>query len=192
LSHNRRIQYLFMAAPRHVWIIPPQATTTELSSYGVRTVDVVADDDLFVPGFEYHFLDDTRDPPVLYSQIPAGWAGAGSPVDEARADASAWCDALPVVQAFRRQVLGRVPASRRRACPGTADRIVPAATPRDAPGRDLGSGAHAVRLRRPARPLRADLREARRVPRRARTRVRPAPPGHGADRGGGHDHGQRH
>ena len=40
LSRNRRIQYLFMAAPRQVWIVPPQATTTRLSSYGVRTVDV--------------------------------------------------------------------------------------------------------------------------------------------------------
>ena len=30
LSRNRRVQYLFMAGPRHVWIIPPQTTTTEL------------------------------------------------------------------------------------------------------------------------------------------------------------------
>ena len=28
LSHNRLIQYLFLASPRQVWIIPPQATTT--------------------------------------------------------------------------------------------------------------------------------------------------------------------
>ncbi len=107
LSRNRRVQYQFMAAPRHVWIIPPQALTTELSSYGVRTVDVRADDDLFVPGYEYHFLDDDQDPPVLYSQIPAGWAGAASELDDARADASPWLDRLPVVEAFRKQVLGR-------------------------------------------------------------------------------------
>src|SRR4029453_14280847 len=31
LSRNRLVQYLFMAGPRHVWIIPPQATTIELS-----------------------------------------------------------------------------------------------------------------------------------------------------------------
>ena len=44
LSVNRKIQYLIFAAPRHVWIVPPQATTTELSSYGVRTTDVLADE----------------------------------------------------------------------------------------------------------------------------------------------------
>lgn len=109
LSRNRRIQYLFFAAPRVVWIIPPQALTTELSSYGVRTVDVRADDDLFVPGLEYHFLDDSWDPPELYSQIPAGYAGAQSPVDDARADASPWLDRLPVIQEFRREVLRRRP-----------------------------------------------------------------------------------
>ena len=107
LSRNRRIQYLFFAAPKIAWIIPPQALTTELSSYGVRTVDVRADDDLCVPGLEYHFLDDAWDPPELYSQIPAGYAGAQSEVDDARADASPWLDRLPVIQEFRRQVLRR-------------------------------------------------------------------------------------
>jgi len=118
LSRNRRIQYLFFAAPKVIWIIPPQALTTELSSYGVRTVDVRADDDLFVPGLEYHFLDDAWDPPELYSQIPAGYAGATSPVDDARADASPWLDRLPVIQEFRRKVLRqspRKPAQRRPA-----------------------------------------------------------------------------
>jgi hypothetical protein len=105
LSTNRRVQYQFMAAPRHVWIIPPQALTTELSSYGVRTVDVRADDDLFVPGYEYHFLDDDQDPPVPYSQIPEGFAGPASELDDARADASPWLDRLPVIEAFRKQVL---------------------------------------------------------------------------------------
>ena len=55
-----------MAGPRHAWIIPPQATTTELSTYGVRTVDVEADEDVFVPGFEYHFMDGDH----LHTQIP--------------------------------------------------------------------------------------------------------------------------
>jgi hypothetical protein len=106
LSRNREIQYLFLAGPRHVWIIPPQATTTELSSYGVRTIDVVADDDLFVPGYEYHFMDETEDPPVLHSQIPERYVGAASEVDPSRADASAWLDRLPIVREFRRVVLG--------------------------------------------------------------------------------------
>jgi hypothetical protein len=113
LSRNRRIQYLFMAAPRHVWITPPQATTTEMMGYGVRTVDVVADEDLFVPGYEYHFVDDEVDPPVLISQIPAGFAGALHPDDEARADASAWLDRLPIIREFRRRVLGRNAAHRK-------------------------------------------------------------------------------
>lgn len=104
LSRNRRIQYLFMAAPRHVWIIPPQALTTELTTYGVRTVDVEVDEALCVPGFEYHFEDHSTDPPELISQIPAGFAGEESSVEPGRCDASAWLDRLPVVREFRRAV----------------------------------------------------------------------------------------
>jgi hypothetical protein len=102
LSKNRSIQWGFLSAPRQVWLIPPQALTTELTSYGVRTIDVEADDDLFVPGWEYHYLDDSEDPPRHYSQIPEGYAGEISQVDPARADASPWLEALPVVKAFRR------------------------------------------------------------------------------------------
>jgi hypothetical protein len=105
LSVNRRVQYLFFSGPLQVWIIPPQATTTELSSFGVRTVDVVVDDDLCCPGYEYHFLDDTVDPPVFYSQIPEGYAGEVGPNDDSRADASPWLDKLHVIQDFRRAVL---------------------------------------------------------------------------------------
>lgn len=105
LSDNRKVQYLFMHSPRHVWIIPPQALTTELSSFGLRTVDVVIDENLCVPGFEYHFMDDTQDPPALHTQIPDGFAGEPSAEDPSRADASAWISALPVVKEFRR-VLG--------------------------------------------------------------------------------------
>jgi hypothetical protein len=101
LSSNRRIQYLFMAGPRQVWIVPPQATTTELSSFGVRTVDVIVDEELCVPGYEYHQGDGAGE-----SQIPRGFAGAVSPQDPSRHDASAWLDRLPVVQEFRRRVLG--------------------------------------------------------------------------------------
>jgi hypothetical protein len=107
LSRNRHIQYLFFAGPRHVWIVPPQATTAEISSYGVRTVDVEVDEDLCVPGYEYHFVDEWQDPPVLVSQIPEGFVGEPSELDGSRADASAWLDRLPVVREFRRKVLGR-------------------------------------------------------------------------------------
>ena len=104
LSKNRKIQYLFIAGPSHVWIIPPQATTTELSSFGVRTIDVVADEDLFVPGFEYHTFDEMH-ASEFDSQIPEGFAGEPSPYDPARADASKWLDQIPMIVEFRRKVL---------------------------------------------------------------------------------------
>jgi hypothetical protein len=106
LSRNRRMQYLFFAAPRLVWIGYPQPLTTELSSYGVRTVDVTVPDDLVVPAMEYHYLE-IDDPPEWMSQIPPGFAGPVSPVDAFRADASAWLDRLPVIREFRRRVLTR-------------------------------------------------------------------------------------
>jgi hypothetical protein len=113
LSTNQRIQYQFVAAPRHAWIVPPQAITTELTSYGVRTIDVNTDDDLCVPAFEYHYLDETEDPPRMYSQIPEGFAGEISEVDPARADASPWLEALPVIQAFRKAIRFPRPGRRR-------------------------------------------------------------------------------
>ena len=103
LSANRRIQYLFMAGPRHAWIIPPQATTTELSTFGVRTVDVAVDDDLCVPGWEYH--GGPEEGLSGLDQIPRGYAGARHPRDPSRADASRWLEALPVIREFRRTVL---------------------------------------------------------------------------------------
>jgi hypothetical protein len=107
LSTNRSIQYVFIAGPEQVWIIPPQATTTELSSYGVRTIDVVAADDLFLSGWEYHYLDTDLDPPEIYSQIPKGFAGRPCPDDENKADASPWLDQTPIIREFRRRVLGQ-------------------------------------------------------------------------------------
>jgi hypothetical protein len=101
LSRNARIQYQFIAAPRLVWIIPPQALSTEITSYGVRTLDVAADEDLFVPGYEYHYVDTSENPPQLHSQIPTGFAGAASEVDPSRADASPWIERLPVIVEFR-------------------------------------------------------------------------------------------
>lgn len=105
LSTNRKIQYYFIAGTKHAWVLPPQATTTELSSYGVRTIDVVAPDDLFVPGYEYHHVEQTSEGERFYSQIPDGYAGAVCPLDDAKADASPWLNRLPMIQAFRREVL---------------------------------------------------------------------------------------
>ncbi|MGH7289281.1 MAG: hypothetical protein ACREI8_14820 [Myxococcota bacterium] len=100
LSKNRHIQYQFVAGPHHVWIIPAQTLTTELSSYGVRTLDVCADEDVFVPGYEYHYLEGGE----LYTQIPKGYAGPASEVDPTRADASPWLERLPVIREFRRRI----------------------------------------------------------------------------------------
>lgn len=99
LSKNRQIQYFFFAGPQHVWIVPPQATSQQLCSYGVRVVDVFAADDLFVPGFEYHYEEEDGS---WVSQIPSGFVGAQADFDPTRADASAWLDRLPIVRRFRR------------------------------------------------------------------------------------------
>lgn len=101
-SRNRRVQYLFCAAPRHCWIGSVQGTEPEISSYAVRLVDAVTDEALLLPGFEYHFIDQDEQPPTLHSQIPPGYAGAQSKVDPSRADASAWLDRIPVLQKFRK------------------------------------------------------------------------------------------
>jgi len=114
LSTNGRIQYWFFAGPRQVWIIPPQATTTELSSFAVRTVDVLVDEDMCCPGYEYHYFDDSEDPPVLYSQIPEGFVGPAGPHDPDRSDAAPWLDALPIIRRFRQQILGQRGERRRR------------------------------------------------------------------------------
>ncbi len=100
LSGNGKIQYLFFQGAEHVWIAPPQTLRTELSSYGVRTASVNAPDDLFLPGFEYHYVDE--DSGELVSQIPEGYAGPQSEHDDGRACARPWLDALPVVQDFRK------------------------------------------------------------------------------------------
>lgn len=119
LSKNRRAQYMFFAGPNHAWIIPPQALTTELSTFGLRTIDVVADEDLCVPGFEYHFLDESQEPPAFVTQIPKGFAGPQSEHDPSRADASPWLERLPVIREFRRKVLGkRTRSAKSRRAPG--------------------------------------------------------------------------
>lgn len=104
LSHNKKIQYYFIAGAKHVWLLPMQALTTELSSFGVRTIDVVADDDLFIPGYEYHHFEETKNGLELYSQIPPGYAGEICPLDEDKADASPWLEKIPLIQKFRKSV----------------------------------------------------------------------------------------
>lgn len=103
-SRNRNIQYLFVQGPHHVWLIHPQALTTELSSYGLRTVDVNADDDISVPGYEFFDKDGSGE---IDDQIPAGYAGQACPFDPDRADASPWNHRLPIISAFRRTKLAR-------------------------------------------------------------------------------------
>jgi hypothetical protein len=49
-------------------------------------------------------MDDSEDPPQLYSQIPPGFAGAISEVDPARADASPWLERLQVLGDFRKAI----------------------------------------------------------------------------------------
>ncbi|MGI9232165.1 MAG: hypothetical protein ACR2RD_00905 [Woeseiaceae bacterium] len=99
-SRNRQIQYFFVAGPYHVWIVSPQPFTVELSSYGVRTVDAVVDEDLLIPGYEFF---DNAGTGELDDQIPPGFAGPVCPVDPDRADASPWNEKLPIIRSFRRK-----------------------------------------------------------------------------------------
>jgi hypothetical protein len=104
-SRNQQVQYFFLAGRRLVWINSCQATTTELSSFGVRTIDAEVAEDLLLPAYEYHFLDELVDPPEFHTQIPEGFAGKPSPRDPYRADTAPWLDKMPVIREFRRKVL---------------------------------------------------------------------------------------
>ncbi|HEX6884153.1 MAG TPA: hypothetical protein VF530_12305 [Planctomycetota bacterium] len=106
LAENRRVHYLFLASSTHVWLAPPQLLSTELSSFGVRVHDVLAAEELCLPGFEYHDAEG--------SQIPPGFAGAPHPDNPDRADAAAWLEALPIVRAFRARGLAGPPPTRGR------------------------------------------------------------------------------
>ena len=101
-SVNGQVQYQFTESPTHLWINPPQSFMPQITTYGVRALHIPADEDIFIPGFEFHFMDESSDPPELFSQIPPGWAGAPSTVDPSRADASPWINELPVIRDFRR------------------------------------------------------------------------------------------
>ncbi len=103
LSNNGQVQFQFIAAHTYAWMNPPQALTTELSTFGVRTLDANLPEEAFVPGIEYHYLDTTEDPPQLHTQIPQGFAGPNIELDPLRADASGWTHLLPAVAEFRRR-----------------------------------------------------------------------------------------
>ena len=103
-SRNQQIQYLFVKGRQHVWIVHPQSFTTELSSFAVRTVDVIADEELFIPGYEFY---DEESEGALEGQIPPGFAGEICELDPDRADASPWNDQLPVIKKFRQLKLSR-------------------------------------------------------------------------------------
>jgi hypothetical protein len=66
-----------------------------------------------IPGYEYHFIDESEDPPVLFSQIPEGFVGGVSEFDPSRSDASPWLDRLPIIREFRRSVLNSPVVARR-------------------------------------------------------------------------------
>ena len=104
-SRNREIQHLMFLAPRHAWMVPPQTLDRDLTSYAVRPVQPNFDEEAYVPGYEYHFEDEhaAADDPVLHSQIPPGYVGAPSDLDDSRADASAWLDEMQLLQEFRRR-----------------------------------------------------------------------------------------
>ncbi len=101
LSTNRQVHYLFVKTPGVSWLIPPQSVLEELTTFAVRPVDAEVDERLCLPGFEYHFLDETTDPPSWHTQIPAGFAGSPHPVDDDRASTKPWNDRLPVLSAFQ-------------------------------------------------------------------------------------------
>ncbi len=104
-SKNKLIQYLFMHAPSQSWIIPPQPVALNLMSYGVHTVDAHVDEKLCIPGYEYHFPDDSEED-GMFSQIPPGFAGDPSPIDPERADASPWTHDMPVIKDFHAALPG--------------------------------------------------------------------------------------
>ncbi len=103
-SKNRQVQYLFITGQTQAWIIPPQPLDDLLISYGVRAVDAEIDDNLCIPGFEFHYLEFDDEPDSLYSQIPKGFVGPASEADPDRASASPWIEKLPVMEKFRKHL----------------------------------------------------------------------------------------
>jgi hypothetical protein len=106
LSANGLVQYLFFAAPSHAWIGACQSTARNITSFGIRAVDPVVDEELLIPGYEYDLFEEGAGHPELLRQIPKGFAGAPSPADPLRADTSAWLERVPAIREFRRAVLG--------------------------------------------------------------------------------------
>ena len=82
-----------------------EGTTKGAVAAAAAAAEVEHAEDLCGPGYEYDFLAETVDPPLLHSQIPAGYVGRQSEVDPMRADAAPWLDKLPVIREFRRRGL---------------------------------------------------------------------------------------
>ena len=61
--------------PLRLWNVGPSVFFDIAALAPGDPIDVLGDDDLCIPGYEYHFLDDSEDPPVMFSQIPEGFAG---------------------------------------------------------------------------------------------------------------------
>jgi hypothetical protein len=102
-SENGAIQYQFVASPTHVWINPPQTLTTELTTYGLRTLDVHAPEELCVPGYEYHFMDESPRPPDAALPDPARLRGRDERGGHDPGRHLGLNEALPVVREFRRR-----------------------------------------------------------------------------------------
>jgi len=103
-STNRQVQYLFIVGKIQAWIIPPQPLDNLIISYGVRAVDADVDEDLCIPGFEFHYYEFEDDAESLYSQIPKGFVGPPSEADPDRASASPWIEKLSIMIEFRKHL----------------------------------------------------------------------------------------
>jgi hypothetical protein len=107
VSKNEKVQYLFYAAPRQTWVGACQPTTRDITSYGVRSLDALVDEELLMPGYEYHQPDENGHVPDELRQVPEGFEGANSTLDPARVDTSPWLDRVPVLREFRRTLGNR-------------------------------------------------------------------------------------
>ncbi len=112
LSTNRELCYQFLAGTDIVWANPPQAMTRQLTSYGVRPIDVNFDGDAFLSGVDYYEEDETNGQPTVFTQIPQGYVGRINPVLENLAETSKWNNRLPHIEEFKKRVLGNGRTSR--------------------------------------------------------------------------------
>ncbi|MBN3041300.1 MAG: hypothetical protein JW867_09225, partial [Candidatus Omnitrophica bacterium] len=107
LSKNKEVCYQFLAAPNIFWVNPPQAAAGELTSYGVRPIDVNFDDNAFLSGLDYYEEPDPENSVAGFSQIPQGYAGKTNDILENLSDTSKWNDKLPHIRVFKRKFINR-------------------------------------------------------------------------------------